>query len=114
MSTVTESLDARVPVSTVYDPWTRFASFPEFMQGVEEIRRLDDAHLRWRTGIGGVTREFGATVSDQHREERVAWASDAGPRHAGVITFHRIDDAGTAPSGALGFPPVNIALYIAR
>ena len=42
--------------------------------------------------IAGVEREFDARITEQHPDERVAWTSVDGPTHAGVVTFHRIDD----------------------
>ena len=95
MSTVTESANVTVPVRTAYDQWTRFEAFPLFMDGVEEIRRLDDTTLRWRTRIAGVAREFDARITEQVPDERVAWKSLDGPTHAGVVTFHRLDETTT-------------------
>ena len=92
MGTITESVDVGVDVTTAYDQWTQFESFPQFMEGVDEVRQLDDTHLHWVTSVGPVTREFDATVTEQHPDERVAWKSDDGPEHAGVVTFHRLDE----------------------
>jgi uncharacterized membrane protein len=92
MSTITESVDVQVPVTTAYNQWTQFESFPQFMEGVEEVRQLDDTHLHWVTEIAGVKREFDATITEQHPDERVAWKSTGGAQHAGVVTFHRIGD----------------------
>ena len=92
MGTITESIDVGVDVTTAYDQWTQFESFPQFMEGVDEVRQIDDTHLHWVTSVGPVTREFDATVTEQHPDERVAWKSDNGPEHAGVVTFHRLDD----------------------
>ncbi len=92
MSTITEAVDVDVDVRTAYNQWTQFESFPEFMEGVEEVRQTDDKHLHWVTKVGPVTREFDATITEQHPDERVAWKSDDGPEHAGVVTFHRLDD----------------------
>jgi len=39
MSTVEKSVEVDVPVSTAYNQWTQFESFPEFMDGVESITR---------------------------------------------------------------------------
>ena len=64
------------------------------MEGVERIDQLDDTHLHWGSRSVGVTREFDAT-SPTASEERVAWKSDSGPDHAGVVTFHRLDDETT-------------------
>ena len=44
MSGVTEHVDVAVPVRTAYDQWTQFEEFPQFMEGVQEVRQLDDTH----------------------------------------------------------------------
>jgi uncharacterized membrane protein len=105
MSTITEIVEVDVPVSTAYNQWTQFESFPEFMENVEEVRQLDDTHTHWVTRVGGVTREFDATITEQHPEERVAWSSDDGPDHAGVITFHRIGDQRTRVTAQMDIDP---------
>ena len=91
MSSVTETIEVDVDVTTAYNQWTQFETFPQFMEGVERVDQLDDTRLHWVTKVGPVTREFNATITEQHSDERVAWASTDGPRHAGVVTFHRLD-----------------------
>jgi uncharacterized membrane protein len=93
MSQIQQSIDVEVPVRTAYNQWTQFESFPEFMSGVESITQLDDKRLHWVTSIAGVEREFDAEITEQHPDERVAWASTGGEsKHAGVVTFHKLDD----------------------
>ena len=92
MSQIEESIDVDVPVRTAYDQWTQFEEFPKFMEGVVEIRQLDDTHVHWRTKIAGVEREFDAEITEQHPDHRIAWKSTSGTSHAGVVTFHRLDD----------------------
>jgi uncharacterized membrane protein len=105
MSTITESIDVEVPVNRVYNQWTQFQSFPEFMDGVEEVRQVSDTKTHWVTKIAGVSREFDATITEQQPEERVAWRSDDGPEHAGVITFHRLDDNHTRVTAQMDIDP---------
>ena len=94
MASVQESIDVDVPIRAAYDQWTQFETFPQFMGGVERITQLDDTHTHWVTKIGGVEREFDAEITEQHPEERIAWTSTSGEaKHAGVVTFHRLDDA---------------------
>src|SRR4051794_37571616 len=95
MSNVTEHVDVNVPVSTAYNQWTQFEDFPRFMEGVEEIRQLDDKRLFWKTKIAGVEREFEAEITEQHPDHRIAWRSVGGTDHAGVVTFHRLSDQTT-------------------
>ncbi len=105
MPNVTESIDVEVPVSTAYNQWTQFESFPQFMGGVETITQVDDTHNHWVTSVGGVKREFDAQITEQHPDERVAWKSIDGTTHAGVVTFHRLDDATTRVTTQIDWQP---------
>ena len=105
MSSVTESVDVNVPISTVYNQWTQFESFPEFMGGVDEIKQVDPTHTHWVISVGGTHREFDAEITEQHPEERVAWKSTDGTTHAGVITFHRLSDSTTRVTAQLDWQP---------
>lgn len=90
MPSVTKSIDVSVPLSTAYNQWTQFETFPNFMGGVESITQTDPTHTHWITKIAGVTREFDTEITEQHPDERVAWKSTDGTTHAGVVTFHRL------------------------
>jgi uncharacterized membrane protein len=95
MSTIEQSIDVAVPVRTAYNQWTQFEQFPRFMDGVEEIRQLDDTTTRWRTRVAAKEKEFDAQITEQITDQRVAWTSREGAEHAGVVTFHRLDDGHT-------------------
>ena len=45
MAQIIESIDVDVPVTTAYNQWTQFESFPHFLQEVESITQLDDSHV---------------------------------------------------------------------
>jgi uncharacterized membrane protein len=104
-SNITARVDVNRPIRTVYNQWTQFVSLPQFMEGVERVDQLDDTHLKWRISVGPASREFRATVTEQHPEERVAWHSDDGPDHAGVVTFHRISDDVTRVTAQMDIDP---------
>jgi len=108
MSTIEESVEVEAPLRAVYDQWTQFEEFPRFMQGVEEIRQLDDTHLHWVADIGGTRREWDAEITEQHPDERVAWKATDGAENAGVVTFHRLDDDRTKVMLQLDFDPEGI------
>jgi uncharacterized membrane protein len=99
------SIEVERPVRTVYNQWTQFESFPQFMGGVDKIVQLDDTHTHWVTKVGGVTREFDATITEQTPDQRVAWKADSGPTHAGVVTFHRVGDSTTKVMLQMDFDP---------
>lgn len=108
MASVTKSVDVHVPIATAYNQWTQFETFPEFMGGVDEVTQLDDRHLHWKVTVGGQSREFDAEVTEQHPEERVAWKSTDGKTHAGVVTFHKLDDAETRVTVQLDWEPAGL------
>ena len=95
MSTIEQSIEVAVPVRTAYNQWTQFEEFPRFMEGVEEVRQLDDTHLHWRTKVGGREQEFDTQITEQRPDERIAWTATQGVDQAGVVTFHRVDDGRT-------------------
>ncbi|MFC8093110.1 SRPBCC family protein [Streptomyces sp. NPDC057301] len=109
MSTVKETVEVGVPVGTAYNQWTQFQEFPNFMEGVEEVRQLDDSHNHWTTKIGGVRREFDTEIVDQLPDERITWRTVSGDtQQKGTVRFQRVDDTHTRvelvmdvePSGA--------------
>ena len=109
MTSVEEAIDVEVPVRTAYNQWTQFEEFPQFMEGVDEVRQLDDTHLHWKASIGGVDREWDAEITEQSPDQRIAWCSTAGANNAGVVTFHRLDDAKTKVMLQLDFEPEGFA-----
>ena len=95
MSNIEQSIEVAVPVRTAYDQWTQFEEFPRFMEGVEEVRQIDDTHMHWKTKVAGREKEFDAKITEQRPDERIAWASTEGVDQAGVVTFLRVDDGRT-------------------
>jgi uncharacterized membrane protein len=109
VANVEKSIDVDVPIRQVYDQWTQFESFPQFMNGVEKITQLDERRTHWVTKIGGVEREFDAEITEQHPDERVAWTSiDGETKHAGVVTFHKISDTTTRVMVQLDWEPQGV------
>ena len=105
---VEESVEVSVPVTTAYNQWTQFEDFPSFMNGVKRVKQLNDTRTHWETDIAGVKREFDAEITEQIPDERVAWTSVDGPKQAGVVTFHRLDDTHTKVMLQLDHDPEGI------
>ena len=103
--TYEKSIEVDQPIRTVYNQWTQFEEFPKFMEGVEQVKQLDDTTLRWKAEIGGQEREWTAKITEQHPDERVAWRSTEGATNAGVVTFHKLDPQRTRVMLQLEFDP---------
>ena len=106
--TIEQSIDLEVPVRAAYDQWTRFEEFPRFMEGVEEIRQLDDRRLHWVAEIGGSRHEWDAEITEQHPDERVAWRNTDGKDNAGVVTFHKLTEESSRVMVQIDFVPEGV------
>lgn len=95
MPTARQSIVVNVGVSTAYDQWTQFASYPQWMEGVAAVEQLDDRRLHWVANVRAEfatveneTREWDARITEQVRDERISWESvDVEPPTAGEVTF---------------------------
>ena len=95
MANVEKSIEVNVPVRAAYNQWTQFESFPQFMEGVKEVRQQDDKHLHWKAEVGGKKEEWDAEITEQEPDQRIAWRSSTGAPNAGVVTFHPISETQT-------------------
>jgi uncharacterized membrane protein len=109
MASVIQTIDVRVPVRTAYDQWTQFESFPQFMEGVKEVRQTDATHLHWTATINGNSEHWEGEITQQIPDERVAWKSTTGAPNAGVVTFHRLGPAQTRVTVQMEWQPQGAA-----
>lgn len=93
MSVIEKSIEINVPVRAAYNQWTQFEEFPRFMEGVKQVKQIDDKHLHWKADIGGKEKEWNAEITEQVPDQRIAWTSRGGAWNGGVVTFHRLSDA---------------------
>jgi uncharacterized membrane protein len=108
MSTIEKSIDVHVPVHRAYNQWTQFEEFPRFMEGIEEVRQLDEKRLHWRANVGGKEKQWNAIVTEQIPDRRIAWRNVTGSPNAGVVTFHRLNDNTTRIMLQLEYDPEGV------
>jgi uncharacterized membrane protein len=106
METVEKSIEVNAPLQQVYNQWTQFEEFPKFMEGVEEVRQLDDRRLFWRAQIFGKTEEWEAEIYEQVPDQRIAWRSIAGAPNAGAVSFAAAGPETTRVTLALNYEPL--------
>lgn len=108
MAEVEKTIEVEVPSTTAYNQWTQFESFPEFMEGVREVRQLDESKLHWKAEIGGKTEEWDAQITDQEPDRRVAWRSISGNTNAGDVRFEAVAPDKTKVTLHLVFEPEGV------
>jgi uncharacterized membrane protein len=105
MSTIEKSIEVDVPVRTAYNQWTQFEEFPKFMEGVQEVKQVDDTHLHWKATIAGKDKQWNAVITEQRPDDRIAWKSIDGAKNAGCVTFHRLSDSKSKVMLQLDYEP---------
>ena len=93
MSVIEKSIELDVPVRTAYNQWTQFTEFPKFMEGVREVKQLEDNRLHWTAIVGGKEEEWNAVITEQVPDQRIAWRSEGGASNTGAVTFQQVSDA---------------------
>ena len=105
MSVIEKSIEINVPVRAAYNQWTQFEEFPRFMEGVKQVKQIDDKHLHWKADIGGKEKEWNAEITEQVPDQRIAWTSREGALNGGVVTFHRLTDSNSKIMLQLEYDP---------
>jgi uncharacterized membrane protein len=105
MDHVEKAIEVEAPIRTVYNQWTQFEEFPRFMQGVEEVKQLDDKRLRWRAEIAGKLVEWDAEIFEQIPDQRVAWRSVTGELNTGMVNFEPLGENRTRVSVRINYKP---------
>jgi uncharacterized membrane protein len=97
--------DIAAPVGTVYEKWTQFEEFPNFMHRVLNVKQEDDDKVTWDEKIWFSKRHWEGEITERKRNKRVAWKTTSGMAHAGVVTFHKLDDELTRVMVDMDFVP---------
>jgi uncharacterized membrane protein len=87
---VQQSCDVAAPLETVYNQFTQFEEWPNFMHRVTRVSQEDDCTVSFATKIWGVTKQFQADIETQRPDERIKWRVSQGITHTGVVTFHEL------------------------
>ncbi len=113
MSSTETTIDLDVPVELAYRKWASLENLPQLLTVVDSVDTADGEISHWTVSLGPVTREFDARVTEVQAEKRIAWKSITGPMHAGVITFHHIDEHRCRLGVQLDFEPDGVAETVA-
>ena len=116
MSTAEQSIDVNVGVTTAYDQWAQFESFPQWMEGVASVDQIDDTHLHWVAKVKdevaeaeNETREWDAQITEQIRDRRISWESVGGKPNekpnAGHVTFEPLGDSASRVTFRIDWEP---------
>ena len=89
---IQQAADIGAPLTVVYNRWTGFEDWPDFMHRLESVEQVDETTVAFSTKIWGIHRRFEAEIVEQRPNERIKWNVTEGVAHTGVVTFHELAD----------------------
>ena len=97
--------DIAVPRETAFEHWTNFEEFPKFMHRVLNVEQKDAKHLVWEEKIWFSKRRWEGEITDSRKNDRIAWKTTKGTAHAGIVSFHKLDENLTRVMVTVDFRP---------
>ncbi|GHH80375.1 SRPBCC family protein [Promicromonospora soli] len=91
---IVEAIDVGAPIDIVYDAWTQYDRWPDFMKKVEhaELNR-DEGKVEFKGQVFWSSRQWQTTITHQDPGKRIVWRSTGAKGHlSGTVTFHSLDD----------------------
>ena len=81
------TVTVQASISEVFERWCRVEDYPLFMEGVREIRWLDDKRFSLKSENGGQYFHSLCELTLRIPERRMAWRTLEGPDSSGVACF---------------------------
>ncbi|HLF78779.1 MAG TPA: SRPBCC family protein [Dehalococcoidia bacterium] len=98
-------------LETTFQQWLLFEDYPRFMDGVEDVRRLEDGRLLWQLDRAGELTERTSRITRQVPNQLLVWESEAGIVDAVSLTFSPLMDRQTGIQMQITFDPQDFEGY---
>ena len=92
MERVEKEVEVDAPVTVVYNQFTQFEEFPEFMHGITNVRQLDDRRLYWSAEIFGQEFDWDSELYEVVPDTCLKWRSTSGKKNQGSVHFTSVGD----------------------
>ncbi|MEU0160518.1 SRPBCC family protein [Streptomyces sp. NPDC006261] len=104
-SSIVETVDIEAPVAVTWALWSDVTQWPRFLSHVQRVDPLDERRFAWQLSLPGAEKGFVAELTEVVTEDRIAWRTTEGVHHAGVVTFHRLDDRSSRVALQIEYDP---------
>ncbi|MGA6173612.1 SRPBCC family protein [Streptomyces sp. NPDC012600] len=104
-SSIVETVDIQAPVAVTWALWSDVTQWPRFLSHVQRVDPLDERRFAWQLSLPGADKGFVAELTEVVAENRIAWKTVEGVHHAGVVTFHRLDDRSSRVALQIEYDP---------
>jgi uncharacterized membrane protein len=107
MSHIEHQVHISASADRVFDAFTRYVEYPNFMKSVDQVR-VDDNEpdlLHWHLSLATVPRIIVTRVNVDREAQRVEWRSEKGIENSGTVTLRSLDSGDTELSMVVDFEP---------
>ena len=104
MAFVDNTIEVSADIRKVYDAWSAFEDFPEFMEVVERIDLVSDDGLHWVAAVEDDVIEWDSDIVEHVPDQSVSWKALDG-RETGKVTFEKVSANETKVHYQLDYDP---------
>jgi len=101
MAHIEETVEVGVVPAVAYEHWTRYEAFPEFLEGVVSVTRVDDLTTHWVVTMHGEQREFDTHIVERRPGQLIHWRSEGALGAEGTLLFEPVQSRSGAFREAL-------------
>lgn len=107
--TITKSIIVKGDKTTIFDVWSDYETFPNYMTYIDNVTKLGPRKSRWEvTGPMGVNLEWIAETTRFEPNERIAWNTkdnDGNVTTSGEVVFANLPDQQTHVTVMMNYSP---------
>ena len=104
MEFVDSTIEVEADIRKVYDVWTAYEEFPEFMEVVERIDLVPEDSLHWVAVVEDDVIEWDSDIVEHVADQSVSWKAPDG-RETGKVTFEKVGADKTTVHYQLEYDP---------
>lgn len=97
--------DVALPIDQVYEEFTKFDQFPNFMHRVLNVEQKKPDKISWSEKIWFSSRQWEGRVTERRKNDRIVWTTKGGMSHKGIVSFHKLSDNLTRVMVDMEFEP---------
>lgn len=90
MKHIEKSITINAPVQCVYNQWTHFEDYPQFVPGHITVQQMGDRDVLWKTRVWGVKIKWRMVIEERVRDRLITWHGTVRHPQSGSVTFEAV------------------------
>lgn len=107
MERTEKAIEINAPVSVVFELYSDFEKFPEWMEHIKEVRQTEPRFTRWAADAPlGISVEWEAETTALEQNSKIAWQTVRGDvEMKGEVTFQETEQGTTTLHVVIAYEP---------